>query len=421
MKKQIVFLSCIATASLLNGTAPVSLLGDVTSYYPKFSGYIKSEHWYDSRQIVGLRENEYLLYPAVAICDALGQDTNSTGQFNGSIIQTRTRFEFTAPDIKIIKMSALFEADFFGTNITLPVYRPRHLYAHLSANHIFFLIGHTWQPLFIKDCFPDTVSFNTGAPIEAFSRQSQIRCGATYNGLEIFGAALTQLETPSNGPIGASSQYFRNSMIPDLHVQCSYQYQSGNFKGSLIGAAVDFLRLVPRLITNDNLYAQESVNAIRCVAFGKLRYKAVDIKLKGLYIENGYDLVMLGGYGVTYINPVTDHRSYTPTRTASLWADLSYKKNIEPGLFVGWSKNLGTKKTIIQTYNNEQLLYTRNSNINTVIRISPRLRCYVNPCTIACEIEYTRATYGTINNHAQAINTYPVSNIRLNGSVYYNF
>lgn len=421
MKKQIVLLSCIATASLLNGIAPVSVPNSTSAYYPKFSGYIKSEHWYDSRQVVGLRDNEYLLYPAAAACDTLGQDTNATGQFNGSIIQTRLRLEFTAPEIHNVKPDALFEVDFFGTSVTFPACRPRHFYATFMSNHLTFLIGHTWEPLFLKDCYPETISFNVGAPIEVFARQSQIRCSFDYHGFEVFAAALGQLETPSDGPIGASSQYLRNSMIPDLHAQCSYQHPTGDFKGSLLGTAVDFLRLVPRLVTNDNLYAQESVNAIRCIAFGKLRYKAVDIKLKGLYIENGYDLEMLGGYGVTYINPVTDQRSYTPTRTASVWADLSYKKNIEPGLFVGWTKNLGTKKAIIKTYNNENLLYSRNSNINTVIRVSPRLRCYVKPCTIACEIEYTRATYGTINNHAQAINTYPVSNIRLNGSVYYNF
>jgi hypothetical protein len=404
-------LSCIATHILSNNAL----------YYPKFSGYTKGELWFDSRQVIGLRDNEYLLYPADQSCDTTGQDTNATGQFNGSIIQTRARVELSAPPLYNITSKGIIEADFFGTSVTLPVCRPRHAYATLSSNHVTVLAGHTWQPLFIEDCYPDTIGFNTGAPIEVFARQSQLRCGIDYHGLQIFGAALGQLETTSFGPIGASTQYLRNSMIPNMHLQAAYRLKKGRFQGSLVGAAIDFLRIVPRLVTNDNVYAQESVNATRCIAFGKFKYKSVDIKFKGLYIENGYDLVMLGGYGVTHIDPITDQRTYRPTRTISVWGEFSIKKQIEPGIFVGWTKNLGTKEVIIPTYNSENLLYTRNSNIDTVIRIAPRVRCYVKPCIIAFETEYTRATYGIVNNHARPYNTHPELNIRLLGSVYYTF
>ena len=82
---------------------------------------------------------------------------------------------------------------------------------------------------------------------------------------------------------------------------------------------------------------------------------------------------------------------------------------------------MGTRKAIILTHDTENLLYTRNSNINTVIRVSPRVRWYLDPCIIAVEAEYTRATYGTVNNYARAINTHPEANIRIMGAVYYTF
>lgn len=417
MKKRFAVL-CLTTAFIYAGRSVYWPFSDSPCpYLPIFSGYLKSEYWWDTRQIFGLRENEYLLYPLDVACDTSGQDTNATGQFNDSIIQSRVRADFSAPVIYNIKPKAVFEADFFGTPVTLPVFRPRHIYTTLSSGHLTVLAGHTWHPLFIEDCFPDTVSFNVGAPIEVYGRQSQLRIIFDYKGFEWFVAAMAQLETPSDGPVGAASQYLRNGMIPNLHMQMAYRFK----QGSLVGAGVDFLHLVPRLVTNDNVYAQEYVDAGRAAVFGKLKYKDWVFKAKGIYAENGYDIEMLGGYGVTHIDPVTDHRNYTPTRAVAVWGDFSLRKRFEPGIFVGWTKNIGTSKPIIQMTGQENLLYTRASNIGTIVRVSPRARWYVDPCVIACEFEYTRATYGTINNFARPCDTHPTVNIRVLGAVYYTF
>lgn len=427
MKKRLIALSYIAATTIINaGSVPDS--SDAESafyefkkipaeYRPKFSGYLKSEFWFDSRQILGAREDEYLLYPLNLRCDALGQDTNASGQYNASIIQTRFRADFSAPSIYGVTPNAVFEADFFGTNLTLPVFRPRHVYTTLANNNITILAGHTWQPLFVRDCFPDTIGFNTGVPIEVFGRQAQVRITLDYQGFEWFVAALAQLESPSNGPNGPASHYFRNGMIPNFHMQTVYRFKNE----SLIGGAIDFLHLVPRLVTNKSLYAQEHVDAGRATIFGKVRYKDVILKAKGIYAENAYDIVMLGGYGVTHIDPVTDHRTYTPTRTLSVWGEIVIAKKFEPALFVGWTKNIGTRKPIIKEVDEESLLYTRGSDIGTVIRISPRARWYLDPCIISFEVEYTRATYGTITNHARPCDTHPVANIRSMAAVYYTF
>lgn len=422
MKKQLIALSYLATlSSTITSTPLIEKLKKneniITTYKPKISGYLKSEYWFDSRQVSGLRDNQYLLYPLNQYCDALGQDINASGQYNASIIQSRIRADFSAPLIYNIIPKAVFEADFFGIGATFPVFRPRHVYTTLANNNITFLLGHTWQPLFVKDCYPDTINFNTGAPIEVFSRQSQIRFVIDYKGFEWFVAALAELETPSTGPNGSSSQYLRNSIIPNLHMQTTYRFNNT----SLVGAAIDFLHLVPRLVTEKNLYAQEYVDAVRAAVFSKIHYKDCVIKAKAIYAENGYDIELLGGYGVTYIDPVTDRRTYTPTRTVSVWGEIAIGKKFEPAIFVGWSKNIGTKKRIIPTYNNQSLLYTRGSDIESLIRVAPRARWHLDPCIIGFELEYTRALYGTITDHAKPCNTTPVSNIRAMGAVYYTF
>jgi hypothetical protein len=234
---------------------------------------------------------------------------------------------------------------------------------------------------------------------------------------EIFFAAITQLETTSDGPLGSSTSYLKDDVIPNMH----FQWLARNTNGSLLCAAVDMLRIVPRLVTNTGMATLESVTGMRFLVATKIIHKSLDLKLKALYVENGYDLTMLGGYAVRSINPITNASTYLPTRTCSLWADITLKKKIEPALFLGWSKNLGTTYPVMATADNGALLYTRNSNIDTVLRVAPRIRWYVDPLILACEVEWTRAYYGTINCYARAVDSKPVSNIRWMASLFYTF
>jgi hypothetical protein len=47
-----------------------------------FSGFVKTDVLYDSRQTVALREGHFLLYPSPALMDSLGTDINAKANFN---------------------------------------------------------------------------------------------------------------------------------------------------------------------------------------------------------------------------------------------------------------------------------------------------------------------------------------------------
>ena len=92
----------------------------------------------------------------------------------------------------------------------------------MDWDNISLLVGQTWHPMFVTDIVPGTVSFNTGAPFNPFSRNPQIRFTYSYDKLKFMVAALTQRDFQSNGPGGFSSSYLRNSVLPNLHGQVQF-------------------------------------------------------------------------------------------------------------------------------------------------------------------------------------------------------
>ena len=417
MKKILLILIAIAPlCAHANHIIPISNTAKID-----LSGYIKYENYTDTRQVVALREGEYELYPKDRNFDVLCDDINAVGQSNMSAIQSRFRGEITCPKIWNAKPSAIFEADFFGVGKTINIFRIRHAFARIDWKRISLLCGHTWHPIFIPECSPRTIGFNTGAPIEPFGRQPQMRVTAHWGPVDILFAALTQLETTSFGPDGSSNKYLRNNVIPNLHWQVR-----AKIKTHLLGAGIDFKRIIPRLITNKNLLRTESLSSIATTIYSALNWDSAALRMKLTYGQNMTDFVMLGGYAVKSLNTETDCRKYTPLHNISFWLDFVLKKSVEPGIFIGITKNLGARREIIQTItdnlgNIESTLYARSPNIDYVMRIAPRLRWYIKPVTIGGEIEYTRAAYGTIGPKGKVYNAHNIGNVRLLMALFYYF
>ena len=45
--------------------------------------------------------------------------------------------------------------------------------------------------------------------------------------------------------------------------------------------------------------------------------------MKVIYAQNAADHIMIGGYAVRTIDPVTDARTYSPTASINGWIDMS--------------------------------------------------------------------------------------------------
>lgn len=392
-----------------------------TNSWISFSGFIKTDLFYDTRQTSSLREGHFLLYPAPEILDSNKNDVNAKPNFNILSIQTRLLSKMTGPDAFEAKTSGLIEGEFFGTSEgDVNGFRLRHAFVKLDWEKTSLLVGQMWHPMFVTDVFPGVVSFNTGAPFQPFSRNPQVRLTQTFGDLKVTAAAASQRDFQSYGPDKdtnsvLSSSYLRNSALPNLHLQLQYKFQD-----HLFGLGIDYKKLTPRLETYDKKFkTDESINNFAAMGYIKLSLNPFVVKAQGTLGDNLADLLMLGGYGVKSRDSITNKEKYSPIRCLSTWGEISYGKDIEFAIFGGYSKNWGAKDSLHRTLP----IYSRVSSIDYLFRISPRIQWNSGKTRISTELEYTSAGYGKVNkaNKGKVENIKRISNTRLLVAVYYFF
>lgn len=377
------------------------------------SGFVKYDMFYDSRVTQSIREGHFLIFPEKEVLNSNNEDINAKPSFNFLSIQSRVSGKISGPDFFDAKTSGLIEGEFFGTSdADVNGFRLRHAYVKLDWESFSILAGQFWHPMFVTDCSPATISFNTGAPFQPFSRNPQLRFTIKANKLNIIAAAMSQRDFQSNGPGGFSSVYLRNSLIPDLHLQ--FQYKEDKY---LFGFGGGYKSLMPRTITTKNFTTDSRINSFSALAYAKFVFNDLTFKIEGVWGQNLADYTMLGGYAVKSVDTTTGKEEYTNLNSLSSWFELSYVKNIELAIFAGYIKNLGTDDNTTGTY------YTRGGNIDYQFRISPRFAIISGKTKIATELEITSANIGTNNNtdKGKVINGKTVTNIRGLVSFIYNF
>jgi hypothetical protein len=403
------------------------------------SGFVKNDFFYDTRQNVSIREGHFLLYPSPILLDSADQDINATGNFNFLSIQTRLNGKITGPDAFGAKTSGVIEADFFGNEnanfVDANGFRLRHAFTKLNWEKTELLFGQYWHSFFNPGVFPGVISFNTGAPFQSFSRNPQIRLNYKITKFSISGTANSQRDFTSPG---GSSVTHRNSGVPELSLQLGYVSKNDSAKTEfMIGAGGSYKILRPRLSSTSgaNLYkVDETVESYAGFAFLKLKLPLLTIKLQGVYGQNLFDLVMLGGYAIdTISDPTTGELNYLPYNTTSVWFDgNTNSNNVQFGIFAGYTGNLGLSGQL--GFKNQTNLVaglkanSRGFDIQSLMRISPRIVFISGKLNFALECEYTNAAYATKTNNVYNIDKKGVildienvANIRALFAVTYHF
>lgn len=388
------------------------------------SGYIKNEFWWDTRQVKAIRDGHLLFFPQPQLLDTQCQDINARGEYNMVPVQTRLRVEFAGADIGNATTFGCIEGDFFGRDdepfITDNMFRIRHAFAQIEYPHLKILAGQEWHPLFFPIESPDTIGFNTGVPIDPFNRTPQVRVTYHKRGWELSGFMMGFVDVRSFGPdpnFGEpSTVYERNSLTPELYAEAKYTLHDKHIFA--IGGEVK--RVVPRLQTDTGLKSIEAFTSKGAIAYMKLNFDPINFYLKGIYLENAADMLMIGGYAAKTIDPVTDVQTWAPMRTWAIWTEIVYRRSIEPAVFIGYAKDIGTHDKLALVAG-QPITFGEGTNINHVFRISPRIRWYYGPLTVGVEFEFTRAAYGTLNDHAVAEHAVPVNNQRFHFACFYRF
>jgi len=406
-------------------------------YGISFSGFVKNDFFWDTRESYTIREGHFLLYPKEVSNDAEGNDINDKASFNFLSIQSRITGKITAPDAFGAKTSAVLEADFFGNENAAFVdangFRLRHAFVKLNWAKTELLTGQYWHPFFIPGCFSGVISFNTGAPMQPFSRNPQIRL--THKPGKISLAAIVSAQRDFTSPQGSAS--LRYSSLPDLSAIISFETNNAEKKsGFLAGVAIDYKMLQPLLTTNKgvNTYiTNERISGFSATAFVRYTNPAYTLKFQGIFGQNLFDLTMLGGYAVHSITDTTRNTvDYTAFKNLTGWAEFNtHGEKFQFGLWAGYTQNLGAADDIL-VYSNKAGgtdATVRGANVKSILRLSPRIIFISGKFNFATELEYTNAAYATkdangiLNRDKKGVitETDGVSNIRLLLSVIYNF
>jgi hypothetical protein len=383
----------------------------------KLSGLIKTDLFYDSRQTVNAREGHFFLYPAAQSFDPDHKDLNDAPSLNFLPIQSNLSVNVSEIEVGKAKVSGLVEGDFFGgSNTNTNMLRMRHAYLKLRWEKAEIIAGQSWHPFFAVSCFPSTLSFNTGSPVAPFSRAPQVGFSYLPGIFRLSFTMLTQRDYCSNGPEGASSKYLRDSHMPELIASAEMRIKGTT--ETVIGGNIGYKKIRPEIKTGKGYQTSSTVDGISAELYLKYVLRKLSWKIEGIYLENGSDLLGIGGYVVKdTISSSKGIVSYVPLRTASIWSEISYQNDrFQTGIFAGYSECIGAASDVKGPF-----YFTMGMPVKSVLRVSPRFLIKAGPVNAGIELEYTRAGYGTGSPDGKLANPVYVHNTRLLTTIFYRF
>ena len=421
----------------------------------KFYGFVRNYACYDTRESMTSNSEQFYYMPKDISLDANGNDINA--QPNMMLLSITTRLGLNVSGLNFLgsKTSAKIEADFAGFGTSNTVLRIRQAYAKMEWEHNHLLVGQAWHPI-MGDMMPDVFSLETGAPFTPFSRTPQLRYDYVNKGVTLTATALYQFQYTSYGPDGASFNYARNAVVPEIYLQA--MYKNGGFQA---GAGIDILTIKPRQsytikeIQNETYYvpaydetgapvldgngnqtflpvnqSKEVTKTYKCneapvVSFTPTlfaSYKADRWGIKGrvTYAQNAAHLSMISGYAVTGIKE-NGEQEYSTLNSIGGWIDATYKQPLKKGnllfcCFAGYTKNLGCEKDIVGA------IYMRGEkNMDYMWRIAPSILYTHNALQVGVEYNPTTVGYGKHDGDYKMYNPHTVTNHRICAMVKYNF
>ncbi|MDR3250906.1 MAG: hypothetical protein LBT42_04485 [Tannerella sp.] len=408
MRKILVFIYCAVTVC--------SAHSQKKTFDYSFYGFLRGDLYYNTRNNVEVVDGLFYLYPADVSPDADGKDLNAMSNGSFYTFTTRLGMDMKGPDVGAAKTSAKIETDFGGTTNLNFVLRLRQAYLKFDwQKGSSLILGQTWHPLF-GEVVPDVLNLATGAPFQPFNRSPQINYQYRKNGLKITASAVYQLIYTSQGIDGKSEKYLKDGVLPEFYLGADYR------KGSaVIGAGIDFISLKPRTASSysGNIYrVDERISSFSYELHAGYSVENLRISGKTVLASNLTHATMFGGFGVTGIDKRTGEQEYTPFRNSTSWLNLVYGKTYQAGVFAGYTKNLGTRKELVDPTK----IYGMGLNIDQFVNLSFYLRYALPHWNVG--LGYTMATAGYGNTDlstGKCVDTHDVTNHRIESLFTYYF
>jgi len=405
------------------------------------TGQVAWQSFYDTDEFAGALQDAVVFFPLPQNVDTSGLDINNKDQYSMYALNASVKSLFVGPDLWKAKVVGRFEIGFSGVgDNTVRVMSISNAYISFLWKKSEVRFGHYYHPLALSTVYPTPVSGSEGEGYDPVRKAGLIRFTHVVDKFK-FIFAVSKL---------FGREEARWAATPDLFCQMSVRLR----KEYHFGIGVNYHVEVPRLFSQTpsaelGLEAEktykttESVNGLAAFIFIRLLPKPFLIKARANYIENGAAFAIMGSYNVAHRNAVTDERIYTPIRAFTFWYDIVYlgSKRVEPAIFIGFAKNLGSKRNIEKSYfdeasgeEKEVSLIGKDDplpNAQYMFQISPRLRMRAKNFILGFEVGYSRAAFARDSTkdgwkddydcHGKIINAKPVSNTRLIFSAIYAF
>ena len=420
----------------------------------KLYGFIRNYLIFDSRESVsGTGDLFYYLPKDVKMNEAGTQDLNAASSFRFLALTSRLGVDVTGYSIENVHFGAKIEADFYsglGSASDVKGYFPsntkisgtaamrlRQAYATVTwkelgdegQNSLALKMGQAWHPMGAD--FPHVFSLEIGAPFGPFSRTPLVQ--ADYNlgkNWTLTGAALTQMQYNSQGPVGASPLYMKYGMTPEIYAGLTYKSN-----GFLVRGGVDVLSIKPRYYGLATVNGVESTvrvadrkTSVLGFVFTQYTKDKFSVRAKSTYGQGGEHMNLMTGYAKIGENP-DGSWEYASLRNTSSWLSLSYGKKWQGVFFLGYMKNLGLAEAASAPLAKADVYFCGNgfSNINQIYRINPQLIYNIGKMNLGVEYQFTSVQYGEydggkLNEYALAVKgLHWVGNHRVNMMIKYNF
>lgn len=407
MKKLIVLLAGICMS--------LPALAQKKNFTYKFYGFVRGDLFYNTRANMAPVDGNFYLYPLDKKPDADGKDLNANPNGSFYTFTSRLGVDATGPNIGTARSSAKIEVDFGGFSSSTTMLRIRQAYVALDWEKSQVLIGQTWHPLF-GSVFPDILNLSTGAPFQPFNREPQLRYQYKAGKVKLTASALWQLQYLSSGPNGMSEEYIKNSCVPELFVGADYASGSG----WLAGGGVHLISLKPRTasVWNEKTYkVNERMTTLSYEAHVKYTGRNFAFAAKSLMASCLDHTALIGGYGISSINPDNGEQEYTPFRHSTSWVNITYGTKWKGHFFAGYTKNLGTTDALASNTK-----YGMGLDIDQVFSTNIAFSYNLPHWQIGLEYMPTTAWYGdTDRASGKVVDTHSVTNHRILGLVMYYF
>jgi hypothetical protein len=416
MKQFLVFLSCFSVIT--------SVMAQQKNFSYTLYGFVRNELFYNSRKNVEAVDGDFNLFPLNSSPDSQGKDLNASPNSSLYSFATRLGLDLVGPEVGRAGLSAKIEADFTGSPATPFLLYLRQAYLRLKwEKGASLLVGHAWHPLF-GEVAPDVLNLSTGSPFQPFNRSPMLNLQYTKGRISFEAAAIYQLTSLSPGVNGKSEEYLKNSILPELFAGIKYRH-----KGLLAGLGVEMLSIKPRLQATGTIFegnvgiaggtykVNERLTTTSFMAQAHYKTGKLFIAGKSFLASNLGHTLMLGGYGIASVDGLTGKQTYTSLRHSTSWLNVTYGDKWRGGLYLGYSKNLGTNQALISN-----TFYGTGFDIDQLAAALISFSYNLPHWKAGIEYSATTAWYGRVNLlNGKVSDTHPISNHRVLGLIAYLF